>query len=36
MLDEFLGYSDHVSWLPCKDILVLTEELDEHVFLFGT
>jgi hypothetical protein len=36
VLGEFLGYSDHVSWLPCEDIPVLTEELDERVFLFGT
>jgi hypothetical protein len=36
MLGEFPGYTSHVRWLPCKDVPVLTEELDERIFLFGT
>jgi hypothetical protein len=35
MLGKFPGYTSHVRWLPCKDIPVLTEELDERAFLFG-
>jgi hypothetical protein len=36
VLGEFPGYFGHVSWLSCEDISILTEELDERVFLFGT
>jgi hypothetical protein len=36
MLGEFLGYTSHVRGLPCEDVPVLMEELDERVFLFGT
>jgi hypothetical protein len=36
MLGEFPGYTSHVRWQPCKDVSVLTEELDERDFLFGT
>jgi hypothetical protein len=36
VLGDFPGYSGHVKRLPCKDISVLIEELDEHIFLFGT
>jgi hypothetical protein len=35
MLGEFPGYTSHVRWLPCEDVLVLTEELDKRTFLFG-
>ena len=34
VLGEFPGYSWHVSWAPCEDFPALTEELDEHAFLF--
>ena len=34
VLDEFPGYSWHVGWAPCKDFPALTEELEEHGFLF--
>ena len=27
--------SRHVLWRPCKDVLILTEEVDELAFLFG-
>ena len=29
------GYTWHVRRLPCKDVPVLTEELDERFFLFA-
>jgi hypothetical protein len=35
VLSEFPRYTYHVRWLPCKDVPVLTEELDERDFLFG-
>jgi hypothetical protein len=35
MLGKFPRYTCHVRWLPCKDIPILTEELDERAFLFG-
>jgi hypothetical protein len=35
MLGEFPGYTSHARWLPCEDVIVLTEELDERAFLFG-
>ena len=34
MLSQSPGNTWHVSWLPCKDVPVLTEELDERFFLF--
>ena len=34
VLGEFPGYSWHVSWAPCEDFPVLTEELEERAFLF--
>ena len=34
VLDEFPRYTRHVLWRPCKDVPVLTEELDELAFLF--
>jgi hypothetical protein len=35
MLGEFPGYTNHVRWMPCKYVSVLTEELDERAFLIG-
>src|SRR3954471_5653131 len=34
VLGEFPRHSRHVLWRPCKDVPVLTEELDELTFLF--
>ena len=35
MLSHPPGNTRHVSRLPCEDVPVLTEELDERFFLFG-
>src|SRR3954469_12879475 len=35
VLGKFPRYSRHVLWGPCKDVPVLTEELDELAFLFA-
>ena len=35
VLSQFSGYTRHVRVFPCKDVPVLTEELDELFFLFG-
>ena len=35
VLSEFPRYTWHVRRFPCKDVLVLTDELDERAFLFG-
>ena len=35
VLSEFSRYTRHVRRLPCKDVPVLTDELDERAFLFG-
>ena len=35
VLSEFPRYTWHVRRFPCKDIPVLTDELDERAFLFG-
>ena len=35
VLSQFPGYTRHVRRFPCKDIPVLTEELDERFFLFA-
>ena len=35
MLSQSPGYTWHVRRFPCKDVPVLTEELDERFFLFG-
>ena len=35
VLSEFSQYTRHVRRLPCKDVPVLTDELDERAFLFG-
>ena len=34
MLGEFSRDPWHVRWLPCKNVLILADELDEHAFLF--
>ena len=34
MLSQSPGNTWHVSGLPCKNVPVLTEELDERFFLF--
>ena len=34
MLGEFSRDTWHVRWLPCKEIPILTDELDERAFLF--
>ena len=35
MLDNLLGYPRHVRRLPCEDIVVVAQEVDELAFLFG-
>ena len=35
MLSQSPGYTWHVRRFPCKDVPVLTEELDECFFLFA-
>ena len=34
VLSEFPRYTWHVGGFPCKDVPVLTDELDERTFLF--
>ena len=34
VLSEFPRYTWHVRRLPCKDVPILTDELDERAFLF--
>lgn len=34
VLNQLSGYTRHVSGLPCEDVPVLMEELDELGFLF--
>ena len=34
VLSEFSRYTRHVRRFPCKDVPVLTDELDESAFLF--
>src|SRR4051812_11133820 len=34
VLGEFPRYSGHVRWLPCEDISIFAQELDERAFLF--
>ena len=34
VLNQLPGYTRHVGWFPCKDVPVLTEELDERGLLF--
>ena len=35
MLGDLAGYPWHVRRLPCEDIAVVTQEVDELTFLFG-
>jgi hypothetical protein len=35
VLGEFPRDTWHVGWFPCKDVSILTEELDERAFLCG-
>ena len=35
VLSKFPRYTWHVRRLPCKDVPVLMDELDERAFLFG-
>ena len=35
MLGEFCRYTWHVFRGPCKDVSILTEEIDELAFLFA-
>ena len=35
VLSEFSQYTQHIRRLPCKDVLILTDELDDCAFLFG-
>ena len=35
VLSEFPRYTWHVKRLPCKNVPILTDELDERAFLFG-
>ena len=35
VLSQLPGYTWHVRGFPCKDVPVLTEELDERFFLFA-
>src|SRR3954468_484672 len=35
VIGEFPRHTRHVLWIPCKDVPVLTEELDELAFLFA-
>src|SRR3954462_883244 len=34
VLSELPRYTRHVRGFPCKDVPILTDELDERVFLF--
>ena len=35
VLSEFPRYTWHIRRFPCEDVPILTDELDEHAFLFG-
>ena len=35
VLGEILRNTRHVLWGPCKDVPILTEEIDELAFLFA-
>ena len=35
MLGDVPRYAWHVKWLPCKDITISAQEVDELAFLFG-
>ena len=34
VLNEFPWYTWHIRRFPCKDVPILTDELDERVFLY--
>ena len=35
MLGDVPWYAWHVRWLPCEDIAIGVQEVDEFAFLFG-
>ena len=35
MLGDVPRYAQHVRWLPCEDITIEAQEVDELAFLFG-
>ena len=35
MLGDVPWYARHVRWLPCEDITIGAQEVDELAFLFG-
>ena len=35
MLDDLPWYAWHVRRLPCEDIMIVAQEVDELAFLFG-
>ena len=35
MLGDLPRYPRHVRWLPCEDITIVTQEVDELAFLIG-
>ena len=35
MLSDIPWYARHVRWLPCEDITIGVQEVDELAFLFG-
>ena len=35
MLGDVPWYAQHVRWLPCEDITIGVQEVDELAFLFG-
>ena len=35
MLGDVSRYARHVRWLPCEDITIGVQEVDELAFLFG-
>ena len=35
MLGDVLRYACHVRWLPCEDIVIGAQEINELAFLFG-
>ena len=35
MLSDVPWYARHVRWLPCEDIAIGMQEVDELAFLFG-
>ena len=35
MLGDIPWYAWHVKWLPCEDIVISVQEVNELAFLFG-